>query len=142
MLQVTESLAIGNASKEAELKTVREKGYQTLIDLCPSSEGNKLDENLVTSQGLQYVNVPVNPKNLSEEVLDTFKQTLAQYPSPTYVRCASGLRAAVLTLLTLADQQQWSQAEYEQKLASLGLQHRPNCPLKEFVQQHFEKRGM
>jgi hypothetical protein len=43
----------------------------------------------------------------------------------------------VFTLQTLADQQNWTEQEYLQRHQELGLEHKPNCPIKAFSEETF-----
>ena len=45
-----------------------------------------------------------------------------------------------MTLLTVADEQNWTQEQYQEEFNKLGLQHRENCPLKDFAQDYFSQK--
>ncbi len=138
---VTDTIAIGSLSQAKDLQEIAQKAYKSVIDLCPAAEGTQLDAAMVKACALVYTTVPISPKNLTAETLAAFKQALQNSPQPIYVRCASGLRAGVFTLLTLADQENWSEAQYLERLQSLGIEPKPNCPLADFAQRHFENKG-
>jgi uncharacterized protein (TIGR01244 family) len=137
---VTESLAIGNLSSPEELQEISQQGYSTVIDLCTPTEGIQLNAEEVQKLGLNYISIPVSPQNLNSEVLQTFSETVHTASQPVYIRCASGLRAGVFTLLTLADQQNWTEQEYLERHQKLGLEHKPSCLLKAFSEENFAGR--
>ncbi len=135
---VTDTLAIGSAAEVQALEEIAAKGYKTVIDLCPGAEGTQLDEGTVRGLGLEYLSVPVSMKTLNDETLTAFKQALNTSSKPIYTRCASGLRAAVFTLLTQAQQEGWTEAQYLEKRQALGISHKPNCPLADFAQSYLK----
>ncbi|MGF1575872.1 MAG: beta-lactamase hydrolase domain-containing protein [Cyanophyceae cyanobacterium] len=138
---LTDTVAVGCLSDPETLQNLADQGYQTLIDLCPEAEGNPVDTDYLKKVGIQYVNVPVSPRNLTDETLQTFKQTVQDAAAPIYVRCASGLRAGVLTLLTLAEQQGWTESDYLEQRQALGLDHKPGCLLAEFAEKQFRSQN-
>lgn len=138
---ISDSIAVGSESQSDALKTIAQKGYKTVIDLCTVAEGNQLNESEVEGLALAYVSVPVSPKNLSRETLEAFKQAINASLQPTYVRCASALRAGVFSLLTLAEQEGWSEAQYLERFQSLGVDQKPNCPLGSFAHTCFEQKN-
>jgi protein tyrosine phosphatase (PTP) superfamily phosphohydrolase (DUF442 family) len=134
---VTESLAIGNVVSPEGLSTLSQQGYQTILDLCTEAENNQLNGEVVEKLGLNLVPFPVNRHQLTPELLQAFIQILDIAPQPIYVRCASGLRAGVMTLLTLATRENWTEQQYLEKRQALGLQHQPHCPLEIFAREYF-----
>ena len=137
---VTESLAIGNVVSQEELREIHQKGYQTIIDLCTIGEGNQLNAEEVKQLGFEFVSLPIDRLNLSPATLEGFIQTVNAAPKPIYTRCASGLRAGVMTLLTLAVEQNWTEPNYLERRQFWGLEHKPNCPLEAYAHQYFESQ--
>jgi len=137
---ITPNLAIGSLSQPEDLQGVAEKGYKTIIDLCTAAEGNQLDVAIVQGLALKYVSVPISPKNLSLETFDTFKKALESSPQPTYVYCPSGLRAGVFSLLVLASEEGWTEAQYLEKFQNLGINQKSDCPLGAFAHSYFEQK--
>lgn len=134
---VTESLAIGNVISPEELQEINQKGYQTLIDLCMINEDNQLNPEEVKQLGLDYISLPVDRLNFTLATLQSFMQAVDTAKQPIYTRCASGLRAGVMTLLTLATRENWTEQQYLERRQALGLQHKPNCPLEAFAHNYF-----
>jgi uncharacterized protein (TIGR01244 family) len=136
---ITNTLAIGSIAESEALQEIAQKGYKTVIDLCPAAEENQLDASMVKEQALEYVSVPVSAKNLTVETLEAFKQAVKASPQPIYTRCASGLRAGVFTLLVLTEQEGWTEAQYLEQFQTLGIDQKPNCPLGSFAHTYFQK---
>jgi len=138
---VTESLAIGNVVSSEELGEIYQKGYRTIIDLCIMSEGNQLNAEEVKQLGFEFISLPVDRLNLSPATLEAFIEAVNSAPKPIYTRCASGLRAGVMTLLTLAGEQDWTEQHYLQRRQALGLEHKPNCPLEAYAHEFFQSEN-
>lgn len=137
---ITEHLAVGSIVDKEKLKEIHQQGYHTILDLCTEKEGNLLDENAMTDLGFKYLNIPVSPQNINIDTLNSIKEAINVSPQYVYIRCASGLRAGVMTLLTVADEQNWTQEQYQEEFNKLGLQHKPNCLLKDFAQDYFSQK--
>lgn len=137
---ISASIAVGSDAQPEALKIIAQKGYKTVIDLCTAAEGNQLDGSEVKNLDLEYVNIPVSPKNLTVETLETFKQVVKASPQPIYIYCASGLRAGVFSLLVLAEQEGWTEVQYLEQFQSLGIDQKPDCPLGSFAHNYFEQK--
>lgn len=145
---IREGIAIGASPKgnlenikvEENLKEIYQQGFRTIIDLCTEKEDSLLDEKSVTDLGFKYINIPVSAQNLNLDTLNHFQEVLEKASPPVYVCCASGLRAGVMTLLTIAPEENWTFTKYQEELNKLGLQHKPNCPLKDFAQDYFSQK--
>lgn len=137
---ITNTLAIGSVAETEGLEEIAQKGYKSVIDLCPAAEGNQLNASIVKELALEYVSVPISAKNLTMETLEAFKQAVQASPQPIYTRCASGLRAGVFTLLVLAEQEGWTEAQYLEQFQTLGIDQKPNCPLGSFAHTYFEQK--
>jgi uncharacterized protein (TIGR01244 family) len=137
---ISSTLAVGSVSEANALQEIAQTGYKTVIDLCSTAEGNQLDASKVQALGLEYVSVPVSPKNLTVETLEAFQNAVNTASQPIYTRCASGLRASVFSLLALAAQEGWTEAQYLEQFKTLGLEQKPNCTLANFAHTYFEQK--
>jgi protein tyrosine phosphatase (PTP) superfamily phosphohydrolase (DUF442 family) len=135
---VTEYLAIGNLVSPEELREISQKGYKTIIDLCTAQEANQLNAEEVKRLGFHLISLPVDKENLTPEILPTFMQVVNSAPQPIYTRCASGLRAGVMSLLTLTVLENWTKQQYLQRREALGIKHQPNCLLAKFAEDYFQ----
>lgn len=137
---ISNALAVGSVTEANALQEIAQTGYKTVIDLCPTAEGNQLDASKVQELGLEYVSVPVSPKNLTIETLEAFQNAVKTSAQPIYTRCASGLRAGVFSLLVQAELEGWTEAQYLQELKTLGIEQKPNCLLANFAHTYFEQK--
>lgn len=134
--QITEELAIGNAAETEKIQQIAWQGYRTFIDLCPAQEGNQLNASLVEAQGLEYCSVPVYRNDINRNSLEMFMQTIESVPKPIYTRCVSATRASLMTLLTLATKEQWTEEKFFQRLASIGFAYPPDSPPDRFARAY------
>jgi hypothetical protein len=44
------------------------------------------------------------------------------------------------TVLVLAEQEGWTEAQYLEQFQTLGIDQKPNCPLGSFAHTYFEKK--
>jgi uncharacterized protein (TIGR01244 family) len=81
----------------AELKAM---GFKTILNLRTEKEGSEAEGRVVTDLGLNYLNVPIEASQITDEQIDLFSQTLmndANYPM--VVHCGSANRVGGLILL-------------------------------------------
>ena len=64
-------------------------------------------------------------------------EKLDNLPQPSYIRCASGLRAGVFTLLTLANKENWTEEKYLEEFAKLDLPKKQI--IMDFAHNYFQK---
>jgi uncharacterized protein (TIGR01244 family) len=84
------------------LRSLKEKGFKTVINLQTESEpGVREEETAVKAQGLNYVWVPLTAATLSQEKVDEVRRALEDPSSgPILLHCASANRAgAVWTVI-------------------------------------------
>ena len=136
--QITEELAIGNAAEIEKIQQIALQGYRTFIDLCPVQEGNQLNKSLVEALGLGYFNVPVYRNDINQKSLEMFMETIESVPKPIYTRCVSATRASLMTLLTLATKEKWTEEQFFQRLASIGFAYPPDSPPDRFARHYLQ----
>ncbi len=134
---ITESFAVGNLISQEALREIHQKGYRTVIDLCTPTEANQLNAEEVKQIGFDYISVPVDRQHITLDKLAEFTQVVDATNQPVYTRCASGLRAGVLTLLTLAQREGWTEQEYLAQRQKLGIDYNPNSPVEALAREYF-----
>ncbi len=134
---ITESLAVGNLISQEALTELHQKGYRTVIDLCTPTEPNQLNAEEVKQIGFDYIRVPVDRQHIPLDKLAEFIQVVDATNQPVYTRCASGLRAGVMTLLTLAQREGWTEQEYLAQRQKLGIDYNHNSPVEALAREYF-----
>lgn len=83
---------------ESQLALIAEAGYETVINLAPSSvfENAVLDEaDILRGLGVRYVHIPVNFNNPTDEDFASFRQAVERAdPSKLWVHCAANMRVS------------------------------------------------
>lgn len=96
-------LCTGGRPRPAHLQEAAQRGVRTVINLCPPAEAVDYDEAaLVTTLGMQYVNIPVaGPADLTLKNAQQLAVALAEAGPghPVLLHCASGNRVGALLAL-------------------------------------------
>ena len=100
------------------------------------AQGNQLNASLVEAHGLGYFNVPVYRNDINQNSLEMFMQTIESVPKPIYTRCVSATRASLMTLLTLATREKWTEKQFFERLASIGFAYPPDSPPDRFARAY------
>jgi len=135
--KISENFAVGSIAKMSQLKEIKQQGYNTVIDLCSSGEENQLDSQTVSDIGFHHINIPVSSETLNQDTLNFFIEKLDSLPQPSYIRCASGLRAGIFTLLALANKENWTEEKYLEEFEKLDLPKKQI--FMDFAHNYFQK---
>lgn len=90
---------------------------------------------LVTGNGLNYVNIPVNKDRLSEQQIGKLDEAMKRHEGPYLLHCATGTRAAMLLALSRAKQNEWTAERTFQEAESMGFNLRSSANFAAFVNQ-------
>ncbi|PZO49585.1 MAG: phosphatase [Phormidesmis priestleyi] len=129
------AVAMGQVTPE-ELQQAAQEGYKSVLNLrSPNEEGFLSDEQQqAEAAGLKYVNVPVKPDGMSDELADQVLQEIDQLPKPALIHCKSGMRSGAMTLMYVAIQQGMTADE----AMSMGKQNGFDCDSNPKMKQFFE----
>jgi len=129
------AVAMGQVTPE-ELQQAAQEGFKSVLNLrSPNEEGFLKDEQQqAENAGLQYINVPVKPDGMSNELADQVLQEIDQLPKPALIHCKSGMRSGALTLLYVATQQGLTADE----AMAMGKQNGFDCDSNPQMKQFFE----
>jgi uncharacterized protein (TIGR01244 family) len=102
--KLDERVTIGGQPTEAEIHELGRHGFRSIVNLRIEGEEdqplNPADEGEATEQaGLRYMHIPVSTRSLTAEQLDHFRSELQALPSPVYIHCRGGTRAAALAVV-------------------------------------------
>lgn len=123
-----------------QLQAAKTEGYQAVLNLRVPGEEGFLDNEQSEAEnvGLNYVNIPVSPQELSQ-VADQVLTQLDQLQKPVLVHCGSALRAGVMVLAYLGTRQEKSAEEVLEEGRQAGftvIDSKP--PLKQFVEEYIK----
>jgi protein tyrosine phosphatase (PTP) superfamily phosphohydrolase (DUF442 family) len=100
--KVGPNLATAGQPTPEQLAKIREAGYEVVINLLPPDhpEGLNGEGELVTSLGMDYINIPVVWTNPTAENLQDFFQAMQSIRGrKVFVHCMMNYRASAFTFL-------------------------------------------
>lgn len=133
--QIDDGLFIGPQPTEQDLREAKQQGIHTVIDFRMPEETATANADLVTSNGLNYVNVPVNKSALSEQQISDLDRAMKGNDGPYLLHCATGARAALLLALSRAKQNGWTEERTFQEAESMGFNLQSSPSFSSFVKQ-------
>ncbi|MFP4135206.1 MAG: beta-lactamase hydrolase domain-containing protein [Halothece sp.] len=138
-ITLSPEFAIAGQLTPEQLQSAKEAGYQSVVNLRVSEEQGFIDnQEAAEKAGLQYVHIPVSPKDI-QEISPVAEQVLAeldQLPKPVLVHCGSALRAGGMVLAYLGTRQGKTAEEVIAQGKQAGftvIDSKP--PLKQFIEE-------
>jgi uncharacterized protein (TIGR01244 family) len=124
-IKVSAKISGGGQPSEEDIAALKAAGYRKIINLRRAGEPNQpLDPqaqgDVVTAAGMEYVHIPVDPKNLNPSSAEAVAKAVAESDGPVYVHCAAGGRGVSHALLAEAKAQGGSADDVLRKAAELG----------------------
>ena len=110
-LSLSEYLFTGGMPKAEELKDAAQHGVEMVINLAPHEVSNALpgEAELVTSLGMQYINIPVIWNTPTRDGLDRFMEIMeANKEKKILVHCQANFRATAFVALYRILRQGWN----------------------------------
>ncbi|WP_457939758.1 beta-lactamase hydrolase domain-containing protein [Mesorhizobium sp. 10J20-29] len=94
------------APDEAALLKAAEDGFHSIVNFRTNQENQEVtpedERRLAEEAGLAYLHHPLARDALDDELVDDFRQKLADLPGPVLFHCAPGKRAGAMALMALA----------------------------------------
>jgi protein tyrosine phosphatase (PTP) superfamily phosphohydrolase (DUF442 family) len=94
---ISDEVSTSGQPSEAELKLIRDAGYGTIVNLAPHNTENSLDDEhgYVTNLGVNYIHIPVDFKNPTNEDFLRFVQAMDDLKgTKVWVHCAANMRVS------------------------------------------------
>lgn len=110
-LALSENLFTGGMPTSEQLADAAQRGVQIVINLAPHEVSNALpgETELVTSLGMQYVNIPVIWTTPTKDGLDRFMDLMDENKDKRIlVHCQANFRATAFVALYRILRQSWS----------------------------------
>lgn len=136
------AVAMGQVTPE-ELQQAAQEGFKSVLNLrSPEEEGFVSDEQQQAEKtGLKYINVPVKPDGMSDELADQVLQEIDQLPKPALIHCKSGMRSGAMTLMYVATQQGMTADEAMQKGKQMGFDCDSSPQMKQFFEHYISEHS-
>ncbi|MFM9846411.1 MAG: beta-lactamase hydrolase domain-containing protein, partial [Hyphomicrobiaceae bacterium] len=102
--KVSAKISAGGQPTEEDIAALKASGVRKIINLRREGEQNQpLDPvaqgDVVRRAGMQYLHIPVDPKNLDPSSAAAVAKAIEESDGPVYVHCAAGGRAVTHALL-------------------------------------------
>ena len=103
-IKVNAKVSAGGQPTEEDIAALKASGVRKIINLRRAGEENQpLDPSaegkVAAAAGLEYVHIPVDPKNLDPSSAAAVTKAIEESDGPVYVHCAAGGRAVTHALL-------------------------------------------
>ena len=99
---ISEQLGTAGQPAEEQFRTVREAGFEAVINLALPTSDNALanEGSIVTGLGMSYVHIPVNFQVPTSVDFRTFCQVMAAFEKRrVFVHCAANMRVSAFVFL-------------------------------------------
>ena len=113
-LALSENLFTGGMPNKEQLADAARQGVQLVINLAPHEVSNALpgETELVTSLGMQYINIPVIWNTPTKDGLDRFMDAMDQNrDKKIFVHCQANFRATAFVALYRILRRGWNSDE-------------------------------
>lgn len=102
--KVNAKISAGGQPSEEDIAALKAAGVKKIINLRREGEQNQpldpgAEGDAVKRAGMEYLHVPVDPKNLDPSSAAAVTKAIEETDGPVYVHCAAGGRAVTHALL-------------------------------------------
>jgi uncharacterized protein (TIGR01244 family) len=123
--KINAKISAGGQPTEEDIAALKASGVRKIINLRRAGEQNQpLDPDaegeVVKRAGLEYLHVPVDPKNLDPSSAAAVAKAIEETDGPVFVHCAAGGRAVTHALLAEAKAQGSSADKVMKKAEEIG----------------------
>ena len=101
-IKISERIGTAGQPTEAQFSAIKDAGYEVVINLAMPTSTNAISNEgeLVTSQGMEYVHIPVQWEAPTAQDLDNFFQVMkANQSKKVFVHCALNMRVSAFIYL-------------------------------------------
>ena len=134
-LKISDKLATAGQPSVEEFSHIKQAGYQLVINLALKDSSNALanEKEIVETQGMQYVHIPVIWENPTEEKLQEFIQVMkTNADKKVFVHCAANKRVSTFIYLYRRYQEGVSEEAAQKDLDRIWI---PNQTWQQFIQE-------
>jgi protein tyrosine phosphatase (PTP) superfamily phosphohydrolase (DUF442 family) len=101
-IKISERIGTAGQPTEAQFSAIKDAGYEVVINLAMPTSTNAISNEgeLVTSQGMEYVHIPVQWEAPTAQDLDDFFHVMkANQSKKVFVHCALNMRVSAFIYL-------------------------------------------
>lgn len=130
---IDDGFFIGPQPTAQDLQEAKQQGIKTVVDFRMPSEVAKPNDELVEECGLNYVNIPVNKADLSQDLIGKLTVALKGKEGHYLLHCATGARAAMLLALSRARQHDWTAERTFEEVGRMGYNLKSSPDFEKFI---------
>ncbi|MGI8503013.1 MAG: beta-lactamase hydrolase domain-containing protein [Hassallia sp.] len=136
--KINNELTVAGQVTLEQLQQAVSEGYKSVLNLrSPSEEGFISDEQQqAEALGLHYINIPVKPNEISDELTTEVLKQIDDLPKPALIHCASAMRAGVMAFMNVATRQGMTPEQVFEKAAEAGFDCNANPQMKQFLEHY------
>lgn len=142
--KVNDEISVAAFDPNADrFKTFAEKGFKSVINLQTTEEEQNVsqekEKELAKANNLRYKHIGVSKDNLSEAMVDDFRNELENAPKPILVHCKSGKRSGAFVMMHIGCKKNMSGEEVIKQAEEMGFEcDVPELEefLKKYVNEH------
>lgn len=137
-LKISDSVATAGQPTEAQFSTIKESGYQVVVNLARPDSPNALsnEQAIVESLGMQYIHIPVIWENPTFEDISRFFSVMeTNADKSVFVHCAANMRVSTFVYLYRLVHAGMTEEQAKQDLHRIWT---PNETWQTFIQQVME----
>ncbi|MFP5274746.1 beta-lactamase hydrolase domain-containing protein [Coleofasciculus sp.] len=142
--KINDNLTVAtNQVTPEQLQQAAQEGVKSVLNLrSPSEEGFPRDEQQqVEAAGLQYVNIPVKPDAMTEQLANQVLQQIEELPKPALIHCKSGLRSGAMALMYVATREGMTAEQAMEKGKNMGFDCEKSPQMKEFFKTYISQHS-
>lgn len=140
-LQISDRVATAGQPTEAQLESIKNAGYQTVINLAPPTSKQALPNEpaIVESLGMRYVSIPVDFNQPTIEDFDRFSEAMQEAAGDRiFVHCIANYRVSAFLYLY---RRLYENLSDEQATRDLLQAWTPNPTWQAFIQQTLAQKS-
>ncbi|WP_416671960.1 protein tyrosine phosphatase family protein [Egbenema bharatensis] len=138
-LPLSETIATAGQPTVEQFSDIKQAGYQTIVNLAPATSTYAIpnEQEIVESQGMQYVHIPVVWEEPTQEDFERFVSTINRHVNQkVFVHCAMNMRVSAFMYLYRRIQESVSDEQAKQDLHRIWM---PNDTWQTFIDQVLER---
>jgi len=134
-IKISDTIATSGQPTLEQFSAIKKAGYQVIVNLALPESPNALkdEKQIVESQGMQYVHIPVDWENPTiENVKEFFSVMEANTDKKIFVHCAANMRVSAFMYLYRHLHQGISDEDAKKDLQKIWI---PNETWQKFIKQ-------
>ncbi len=136
--KINDELTVAGQVTLEQLQAAVSEGYKSVLNLrSPAEEGFISDEQQqAEALGLHYINIPVKPNEISDELTTEVLKQIDELPKPALIHCGSAMRAGLMAFMNVATRQGMTPEQVFEKAAEAGFDCNANPQMKQFLEHY------